>query len=72
MFLSDVEEGSLAVFPYRRNAATYSLNILRRLVVSLMFRVFVDEVLDSYGGLDGFVSYVNFPLLKLDKAVSLC
>lgn len=37
-----------------------------------MFGVFVDEVLDSYGGLDGLVCYLTFPLLKLDKAASLC
>ena len=71
MFLSDVEEGSLAVFAYWRNAATYSFDNLLWLVVSLMFRVFVDEVLDSYGGLDWSVCYVMFPLLKFDKAASL-
>lgn len=72
MFLSDVKEGSLAVFPYWRNAATYSLDILSWLVASLIFGVFVDEVLDGYGGLDGLVCYITLPLLKFDKVASLC
>lgn len=37
-----------------------------------MFGVFVDEVLDGYGGLDGLVRYITFTLQKLDKAASLC
>lgn len=41
-------------------------------MVSFIFRVFVDEELDGYGGLDGLVRCIIFLLLKLDKVASLC
>ena len=72
MFLSDVKEGSLTVFSYWGDATTDSLNSFGWLVVSFIFRVFVDEELDGYGGLDGLVRCIIFLLLKLDKVASLC